>query len=299
MTRDNTLVWDHAIPQNLDFKTINALVVGGTGGLGRCITAELVNAGANVTVVGQTMRDEESDSLKFIKADLSSMKNAQQVAKTLNDNGTTATFTHVIFTNGIFSSRTRQETEEGIERDMAISYLSRYTMLNEMKDNITKHFNTGDKDLKPRVFVMAFPGTNQIGNPSDLNAEPSKYSFFQAHMNTVAANEAIVLKLAKDSKDFSIYGLNPGMVKTNIRSNLTGTGFFARQLENVMSFFQQTPEVYASKMLPLLVTPVIEDRDGGMFDNKGEAILASPDLGPNVEKFWEASDSLLKKALSK
>ncbi|GMM58477.1 putative short-chain dehydrogenase/reductase [Maudiozyma humilis] len=299
MARDNSLVWDHSIPQNLDFKTINALVVGGTGGLGRSITAELLKAGANVTVIGQTMRDEESDSLKFIKADLSSMKNAEEVAKALNDKQMTKTFTHVIFTNGIFASRARQETEEGIERDMAISYLSRYAMLNEIMDNITKHFSAGTKDMKPRVFIMAYPGTNQLGNPDDMNAEPSQYSFFQAHMNTVAANEAMVLKLAKDSKDFNIYGLNPGMVKTSIRSNLTGTGFFARLMENMMSCFQQTPEVYASKMLPLLVTPAIEDRDGTMFNNKGDAILPSEGLGQKVEDFWKASDSLLQKALSK
>lgn len=297
MTRDNTFSWNHSIPTNFNFKNINALIIGGTGGLGRAISTQLIDAGANVTVIGQTMRDTESDSLKFVKADLSSMKNAKEVAKTLNDNGQVKEFTHVIFTNGIFSSRTRQETAEGIERDMAISYLSRYAMLNDIKGNLTKSFNTGTADLKPRVFIMAYPGTNQLGNPDDMNAEPSTYSFLNAHMNTVAANEALVLKVAKDSDNFNIYGLNPGLVKTGIRSNLYGQGFFARQLENFMSFFQQTPEVYASKMIPLFVAPDIEDRDGGMFDNKGEAILASKDL--DVEKFWEGSAKLLEKALGK
>lgn len=45
----------------------------------------------------------------------------------------------VIFTTGIFAARKRQETTEGIERDMAISYLSRLVIVREIAPYLDKN----------------------------------------------------------------------------------------------------------------------------------------------------------------
>lgn len=292
MARDNSIQWNPEDVKKFDFSLVKALIVGGTGGLGRAIATNLHEKGADVTIVGQSLRDTEDNKLHFIKADLSLVKNCEKVASDLNKNGLTNQFTHIIFTTGIFSSKNRQVTADGIERDMAISYLSRYIMLRSMEPHISKTFKVNGTDAKPRVFVMGYPGSNQAGNPDDMNADPVKYGFLAAHMNTVAANEAIVLHYAKKTKPFNIYGLNPGMVKTNIRTNLTGTGFLARTMENIMGFFVQSPEDYASNIVPLLVTPEIENHDGAMFDNKANGLLKSTNIDGNVEKFWENSAKL-------
>src|SRR4051794_12519964 len=70
--------------------------------------------------------------------------------------------------------------------------------------------------MKPRVFIMGYPGTGQAGTPDDLNAEKS-YSAFPVHMNTVAGNEVLVLDAATRHPSASVFGLNPGLIKTNIR----------------------------------------------------------------------------------
>ena len=44
------------------------------------------------------------------------------------------------------------------------------------------------------------------------------------HMNTVAGNEMLVLDSAKRYPSANFFGLNPGIVKTNIRANLVGEG---------------------------------------------------------------------------
>ena len=292
MTRDNSIQWAPEDVKNFDFSTIKALIVGGTGGLGRAIATNLHEKGADVTVVGQSFRDTEDSKLHFIKADLSIVKNCEKVASDLNKDGLTNQFTHFIFTTGIFSSRSRQVTADGIERDMAISYLSRYIIMKGLESDISKTFKVNGIEAKSRVFVMGYPGNNQAGNPDDMNADPANYGFLQTHMNTVAANEGLVLHYAKDKKPFNIYGLNPGMVKTNIRTNLTGSGFLARTMENVMGFFVQSPEIYASNIVPLLVTPEIENHDGAMFDNKANGLLKSTNIDGNVEKFWENSAKL-------
>lgn len=292
MARDDSIQWNPEKVKNFNFNTIKVLMVGGTGGLGRAIATNLHEKGADVTVVGQSFRDKEDSKLHFIKADLSLVKNCEKVASDLNKDGSTNQFTHFIFTTGIFASKNREVTGDGIERDMAISYLSRYTIMKGLEPHISKSFKVNGIEAKPRVFIMGFPGNNQSGNPDDMNAEPDNYGFIAAHMNTVAANEALVLHYAKETKPFNIFGLNPGLLKTNIRSNLTGTGFLARTMENVLAFFSQTPEGYASKVVPLLVTPDIENNAGAMFDNKANGLLKSTNIDDRVEKFWENSAKL-------
>lgn len=299
MGRDNSVTWNRVIPSSFNYSAVNALVVGGTGGLGRSISQDLLGKGAKVTVVGTTLRDEESENFRFIKTDLSLVKNCEEVVQKLIENDSVKDFTHIIFTTGIIASRTREETSEGLERDMAISYLSRYIILKGIGSQISKSFTVGGKTLKPRVFVMGYPGKGYLGNPDDMNADPAKYSFMAAHLNTVAANESLVLHYAKQSNSFNIYGLNPFLVRTNIRSNLIGTGFFSRQLENLINFFQQTPAQYASNLVPLFVTPDIENNNGTLFDNKINAMTSSKGIDANVEKFWNKSAELVEIAHSK
>ena len=42
------------------------------------------------------------------------------------------------------------------------------------------------------------------------------------HMNTVAGNEMLVLDAAQRYPNATFFGLNPGLIKTNIRSNFLG-----------------------------------------------------------------------------
>ena len=59
------------------------VVVGGTSGIGRSLALLAAKNGAQVTVIGRTMRDQTGPNLVFVKADLSSMKEARSVAQSL------------------------------------------------------------------------------------------------------------------------------------------------------------------------------------------------------------------------
>ena len=75
--------------------------------------------------------------------------------------------------------------------------------------------------MKPRVFIMGYPGTGQAGTLDDLNAEKS-YRAMPVHMNTVAGNEMLVLDAPTRYPNATFFGLNPGLIKTNIRDNFLG-----------------------------------------------------------------------------
>ncbi len=287
MKLDKRVEWHRPDAFALDIKDKQIAVVGGTGGIGRAESRHLASLGANVIVVGQTFRDAGTPRIKFIQADLGLMREAQRVAEELP----AETLDMVIFTTGIFAAPQRQETAEGIERDLAVSYLNRLVILRAIAPRLgTQRPNAR---MKPRVFLVGYPGSGQIGTPDDLNAERS-YKAMPAHMNTVAGNEMLVLDAAKRYPHASFFGLNPGLIKTNIRDNFFGKDTLkSRVMETLIGWFTPTADTYAERITPLLFARELERNSGAMFNNKGQAILPSNGLTEqHIRKFMAASESL-------
>ena len=291
MKRDRSLVWRRVDPKSLDLTGKQVAVVGGTGGIGRAVSRFLAARGASVLIVGQTFRDAGVPRIDFLKADLSLMREARRVGASLPAEALDL----VLLTAGIFAAPKRQETPEGIERDMAVSYLSRLVIVREIAPRLGK--DRPAASLKPRVFIMGYPGTGQAGALDDLNAE-SSYRSMAAHMNTVAGNEALVLDAANRYPNASFFGLNPGLIKTNIRSNLLGANTLRfRIAERVIGLVTPSAETYAGRLAPLLVSPDIEGHSGAMFNRKGEAILPTATLTEDyVRRFIAASEALAARA---
>ena len=291
MKRDKNLAWRRVDPSSLDLKGMRVAIVGGTGGIGRAFSRFMASRGASVVVVGQTFRDFDVPGIEFIKADLSLMREAQRVSALLP----AETLDLVVFTTGIMAGPKREETAEGIERDMAVSYLSRLVILREIAPRLGK--DRPAARMKPRVFIMGFPGTGQTGKLDDLNAEKS-YGRWAVHMNTVAGNEMLVLDAATRYSNATFFGLNPGFIKTNIRSNLFGGDtLLYRFIEWMIGLIAPSAETYAERLTPLLVSPDLEGHSGAMFDRKGFAILPSPELTDRyVNAFIAASEALVSRA---
>jgi NAD(P)-dependent dehydrogenase (short-subunit alcohol dehydrogenase family) len=270
---------------------MRVIIVGGTGGLGGAIARWLAARGAEVTVVGQTFRDAGVAGLSFVKADLSLLSEARRIADTLP----AEQIDLLIFTTGIFSSPHREITPEGIERDLATSYLNRLVMLRSFAPRLGNQRGAGARPV--RVFIMGFPGLGEAGNPDDLNSEQA-YRQIPAHMNTVAANEALVIHAARAYPHLRIFGLNPGLVKTNIRSNVFGGSDSLRFkfVEVMIGLFTPTPEQYAERLGPAILAPELDDKSGIHFNAKGTAIAPSPVMTvEHVHRLIAASEDLLPK----
>ncbi|WP_254558670.1 hypothetical protein, partial [Salmonella enterica] len=94
-------------------------------------------------------------------------------------------------------------------------------------------------------FVMGFPGAGEAGTLDDFDGARA-YDAMRVHMNTVAGNEALVLDAAQRYPHAAFFGLNPGLVKTDIRANYLGEGSLKhRVIEGLLGLFTPTPETYA------------------------------------------------------
>ncbi len=290
--RDTTLDWKRQNFDALQLGGTTAIIVGGTGGLGRAFAGCLADRGAAVTVVGRTFRDEGQQRISFVKADLSSMREARRIARELPAEAAGL----LIFTAGIIANPKRQVTDEGVERDMAVSYLNRFVMLREMAPRLgtARPHNATER---PRVFIMAYPGAGHTGDPDDLNAERN-YRAWPAHLNTVAANEALTLDAARRDPAVDCFGLNPGVIRSGIRSNFLGEHTVkGRVVEALLGWFAPSVDDYARRLTPLLVAPELKKRSGMMFDRRGNAILRSPGLtAEQVDRFTQSSIALVERA---
>jgi hypothetical protein len=129
----------------------------------------------------------------------------------------------ILILDGIMASKTRHETPEGIELDLAVSYLSRVEIVN----SLTMASNA-------RVFVMGFPGQKMEANLEDFNSEKN-YAAWPAHMQTVIGNEALV-EFCSNRHSVNAYGLNPGLIRTEIRQkSIMGEAYQAYPALNVKS----------------------------------------------------------------
>ena len=151
MKREKNLTWHRLNARSLDLTGLKIATVGGTGGIGRAISRFIASRGAIVLVVGQTFRDSGVRGIESIQADSSRMREARRVVALLPAENLDI----VTFTTGSFAARKREETAEGIERDMAISYLSRLVMLREIAPCLGK--NRSESPIEPRVFIMGYP----------------------------------------------------------------------------------------------------------------------------------------------
>lgn len=295
MKPDLNLTWQRTDAATLNLEGTKAAVIGGTGGLGRALATSMAARGASVTVVGQTFRDEGVRGLEFVKADLSLVKEAARVAATLP----AEQLDLLVFTTGIIAAPARQETAEGLERDMAVSFLNRLVMVRALAPRLGRARQGPRATTKPRVVLMGFPGAGQAGTVGDLNAERS-YGAMAVHMNTVAGNELLVLDGATRYPGATFVGLNPGLIKTNIRDNFLGRDSLkSRVMETLIGWFTPTPEAYAARIVPLLFAPELEGRSGALFNQKAEAILPTPALTEpgHAGRFLAEADALVARVL--
>src|SRR5688572_4101499 len=290
---NKNLTWKPVSPESLDLSGKRVVVLGGTGGIGRALSRLMAARGAQVIIVGRTFREADTPGIRFMQADLELISEALRIGRTLP----AEEFDLVVFTTGIMPGPERVETAEGIERDLAVSYLNRLAMLRELGPRLgRKRMNPGSK---PRVIVMGVPGANAQGHLEDLNSEKT-YSPMPAHMNTVAGNEALVLYGARQYTDINFYGLNPGLIKSNIRSNMSGgqDSLRHRITEGIIGFLTMSADTYAERIVPLLFSTDIELASGAFFNQKAIAILPSEIMTPSyVNEYIEASDKLLRRVL--
>ncbi len=252
----------------------HALITGGTDGIGKEIARRLALLGVQILIVGRDLAKGKRAELElressgnrnvdFFPADLSLIREAQRVASEVRRRF--STLHYLVHSAGLVRGH-HQLTEEGVESNFAINYLSRFALTNSLLPLLQYSGYPGEA---ARILIVS--GADQHGKIyfDDVNLT-SNFNVIRMLRQVCHANDVFTLELARrlatqGQPRVTVTNLKVGVVKTNTRNR------------------------------PLLRAEEFEGVSGALFllINKFKQIVALPSVkDPRVSKrLWELSEA--------
>ncbi|KIK64371.1 hypothetical protein GYMLUDRAFT_94777 [Collybiopsis luxurians FD-317 M1] len=204
-----------------------AVFVGGTSGIGEGIAeafARHTKGNAHIIIVGRNREAGEriiskfpkptSPSAKheFIACDASLMKNVQHTTTELLAH--LSKINYLVLSTGIISLNGRDETEEGIDKKLAVHYYGRWKFIDGLVPALVRAKEAGE-DAK--VFSVLGAGQGGPVNVEDLGLKKT-FSIANAAHQGITYNDLMMEEYASRYPSLSFIHAFPGHVRSNLMS---------------------------------------------------------------------------------
>jgi NAD(P)-dependent dehydrogenase (short-subunit alcohol dehydrogenase family) len=252
----------------------NALVTGGTDGIGKEVARGLARSGHCVVIVG---RDAEkgarvaeeirqtigNPNVEFFPADLCLMREVKRLGNEVASRWTGLNY--LVHSAGVVRNR-RELTDEGVESNFAVNYVSRFALTQSLLPLMKNASQPGNA---ARIVIISGAAQNGTIYFDDVNLT-SKFGVLRMLGQSCRANDVFTVQQARrlaanDEDRVTITCLKMGIVKTNIRNGPD----FPRWMKTLMSLFDpflaQTSEDAAESALKLLLAAEYEGLTGALF----------------------------------
>ena len=257
-------------------KTKTALVVGGTDGIGAAVALELCKQGARVIIIGRSKEKasnvveaskmlQTNGTIEVVVSDFSLMNNVKNTVKQLKES--TTTIDVLVYTVGILITKT-EHTPEGIEKDFAVSYLSRFVCTEELQaqgllTDATIMLNVAASAPKvPSYAQMEFSNVQEVQSRVGM----------KSHGQAQLAND-IFTQFAASRYGITTIGYGPGSVNTNIRRELPK--FLVALVQPFFAFSTREPQEVGRQIASILANTNLKKGQAQYFDKNG-AFTVSP-----------------------
>ncbi|ESK94852.1 hypothetical protein Moror_14125 [Moniliophthora roreri MCA 2997] len=202
-----------------------AVFVGGTSGIGRGMAenfARHTNGNAHIVLVGRNKAAAESiisnfprpSSLaakhEFIQCDVTLMKNIQKATEELSK----GKINYLVMSPGYITVKDRDESEEGIDRKLAVHYYARWKFINDLLPALKKAKEMGE-DAK--VFSVLGAGQGGSINVNDLGMR-QVYSKMAVKKAGPTYNDLMMEEFSSRNPGITFIHAWPGWVRTPIGS---------------------------------------------------------------------------------
>lgn len=214
-----------------------ALVTGGTGGIGAAVALGLAGRGWRVLIAG---RDADRgaaivDAMRaaapgadhaFVTVDLALMATTAQLAQQVL--GRTARLDAAVLCAGVLATRP-EWTAEGLERCLAVNYLSRHLLLRLLEPRLV---------AAPSGRVVLVANAGKYPDTLDLHDLPYRRgrAGLRVSGRTQFANDVLSTELAHRLRGtrVEVTGVYPGLVATDVFRNARGPSILVRQLASAV-----------------------------------------------------------------
>ncbi|KAK7002399.1 hypothetical protein R3P38DRAFT_2648108 [Favolaschia claudopus] len=202
-----------------------AIFVGGTAGIGQGMAqafARHTKGNAHIILVGRNRTAAESIIKtfpkpttpgimhEFVECDVTSMKTVHRVAETLRTRFPKVNF--LVLTTGVATLDGRTETEEGIDRKLALHYYGRWRFIRDLVPSLEEAHEAGE-DAKV-ISVLAAGRGGEI-DLEDLGLK-KHYSVANAHTSGTTYNDLMVKDFAARHPGLTFIHSYPSIVTTDV-----------------------------------------------------------------------------------
>ncbi|HYU14434.1 MAG TPA: SDR family NAD(P)-dependent oxidoreductase [Candidatus Acidoferrum sp.] len=277
-----------------------ALVTGGTDGIGRAVALDLARGGDRVLFVGRSeargaqvlaaLRElRPGVEHAFIRADLSLLAETARVAEEVGRRA--PRLDAAVFCAGLLST-VPEWTEEGLERNFVLNYLTRYLMARRLLPALTR---------APSGRVVLVANAGKYGDTLDLEDLQHRRGKPGLHVagRTQFANDLLATELASQVRGtrVEVTCVFPGLVRTSVMRNARGMPWIVRALARLLHpLLAMSPAAGAQTPVFLARSPAALG-SGGRFYGPRRAPRPIPARASQPARrrgLWAASEQLVR-----
>jgi len=270
------------------------LITGATDGIGKATALKLALQGYKVVITGRN-RDKIQDVIKkisgiyknarldFIQADLSDISQVETLIETIKSRYSKL---DVLINNaGVVTPRYKL-TRDGLENTYQVNYLSPFILTNGLLPLIEKSNAGRIVNVVSSVYTVGSFGAESIGTYG-------KYSAIRAYANSKLYLLMFTEELARRvGNNVTVNAMHPGIVKTNMSTQLEGYPFLFRLISAVAMPFAITPEKASETAVLLASGDSVKDLSGKFFTGSDIVkIRHKDDIPENRRLLWDYSMS--------
>lgn len=271
-----------------------SLVTGATSGVGRGIASGLAVEGYRVVLVsrnpekGQRVREEiiretGNSGIELLVCDLSNQSSIKGAAKEFQERFDTL---HLLSNNagGLFVQR--EETVDGIEKTLAVDFLSHFLLTRLLMDSLSQG--------RPSRILTVAGGPLLLRFASIYRNDPqlkNRYSGFKAALQAALMRVAWTHTLGDVLRGtgVSAFSFHPGFIRNSLGRNLPWILRFPMTLVN--PFFKK---ISATGMF-LATSRNNELKSGGYYARKKKRRILPPDVMDDMgSEVWELGEKLCR-----
>ena len=287
-------------PQHLKQK--NVLITGANSGIGKETAIQLASMGATVYLLCRSTaraREAVDDILKHhasiqpcqlhvVPIDLGDFGSIRQALDALKN-----VQIHVLINNAGLMMGTKTISKDGLELMMQANHLGHFllTCLLLERNQLVKDARI--LNLTSSTYHLASKGFDFADMMCD---KTRKYTLFGQYAQTKLANILFTKELARRYPNLLVYAVHPGLVRTNVTSNMP---WIMQILNDIFAWFvasmQKKPSqgAYSSVLCAAGPTPLLPPSGAYIVNCQAQPLTKFADSPHDAKRLWIVSEELV------